>query len=107
MRLGLSLLVLLMPALAGASPGAWETGAALPLACGEVTAARVGSEIAVVGGFTADGQNSRRVESYSPARDTWRRLPDLPVSVDHGMSAGYRGTLYVAVNSANEALTVR
>jgi N-acetylneuraminic acid mutarotase len=90
------LALLLLPAVAAGSSIEWSSGAPLPLARGEVTAARVGSEIIVVGGFTADGQNSRRVDAYTPARDTWRRVADLPVSVDHAMSAGYRGTLYVA-----------
>ena len=97
MRLGAALLaaVIVSPALAG-STASWKAGSPLPLGRGEVTAARVGSEIFVVGGFTADGRNSARVDAYSPARDTWRQIADLPVSVDHAMSAGYRGRLYVA-----------
>jgi N-acetylneuraminic acid mutarotase len=95
MRLAL-LLVLLLPALAAGSTAKWERGAPLPLARGEVAAARAGEEIFVVGGFTADGANSPRVDAYSPTRDSWRRVPDLPASVDHTMSTGYRGKLYVA-----------
>ena len=74
----------------------WKRGAQLPLGRGEVTAARVGSEIFVVGGFTADGKNSARVEAYSPGQDKWRQIAGLPVTVDHAMSAGWRGKLYVA-----------
>src|SRR5262245_48984729 len=103
MRLGAALLAALIvsPALAG-STASWKAGAPLPLGRGEVTAARVGSEIFVVGGFTADGRNSARVDAYSPARDTWREIPDLPVSVDHAMSTGYRGRLYVAGGYATD-----
>ncbi|MFM6962876.1 MAG: kelch repeat-containing protein, partial [Micrococcales bacterium] len=54
------------------------------------SAAVVGSEIVVLGGFTADGGSSRRVDAYSPARDTWRRLPDLPVGVNHAMAISGR-----------------
>jgi N-acetylneuraminic acid mutarotase len=90
------LFVLLLPALAAGSTAKWERGAPLPQARGEVAAARAGGEIFVVGGFTAGGANSPRVDAYSPARDSWRRVPDLPVSVDHTVSAGYRGKLYVA-----------
>ena len=98
MRLAATLLAALVffPAIAAGSTPKWRTGASLPLARGEVTAARVGGEIFVVGGFTAGGQNSARAEAYSPARNSWRQVPDLPVSVDHAMSAGYRGKLYVA-----------
>jgi Kelch motif len=88
--------VLLLPAVAAGATARWERGAPLPLARGEVAAARAGGEIFVVGGFTADGANSPRVDAYSPARGTWRLVPDLPVSVDHTMAAGFRGKLFVA-----------
>ena len=61
----------------------------------EVTAAPLGREIAVVGGFLASGRNTGRADAYSPARNRWRRLPNLPVTVDHAMSAGVSGRLYV------------
>jgi Kelch motif len=74
---------------------AWESRAPLPIPRTEVTAAVVGSEIAVVGGFNLDRSASRRADAYSPARDRWRRLPDLPVGVHHAMAVGQRGRLYV------------
>src|SRR6266550_2182396 len=75
--------------------GTWETRAPLPVARSEVAGARVGSSIAVVGGFLADGSNSARADLYSPARDRWTRLPDLPIAVNHPMAAGFGGRLYV------------
>jgi N-acetylneuraminic acid mutarotase len=60
-----------------------------------VAAAVVGHEIAVVGGFTSDGAASTRADAYSPARDSWRRLPDLPLGVHHAMAVGAGGRLYV------------
>jgi N-acetylneuraminic acid mutarotase len=60
-----------------------------------VAAAVLGSEIAVVGGFTADGAASTRADAYSLARDSWRRLADLPVGVHHAMAVGAAGKLYV------------
>src|SRR4029453_8767732 len=51
-------------------------------------------EIAVVGGFLANGQNASRADAYSPARNRWRRLPNLPVRVDHAMAAGAGAELY-------------
>src|ERR671922_287291 len=80
---------------AASAPGAWQDAAPMPDPRGEVAAARVGDEIAVVGGFERGDANSARVDAYSPARDTWRRLPDLPVSVDHAMAAATNGRLYV------------
>lgn len=73
----------------------WETRAALPAPRSEVAAASVGGEVVVLGGFIADGGTSNRVDAYSPARDAWRRLPDLPVAVNHAMAVGVRGRLYV------------
>jgi non-specific serine/threonine protein kinase len=76
--------------------GAWRAEPTLPFARGEVAAATVGREIAVVGGFLADGTSSARVDVYSPATRSWRRLPDLPVAVNHALAAGGMGRLYVA-----------
>jgi N-acetylneuraminic acid mutarotase len=87
-------LLLFVPvALAGAVD--WETRAPLPVPRTEVAAAAFGSEIAVVGGFEANGSASRRADAYSPERDRWRRLPDLPVGVHHAMAVGNRGRVYV------------
>ena len=101
------LALLLLPSLAAGSTAQWERQAGLPLARGEVTAARVGGEIFVVGGFTAGGTNSPRVDAYSPARGSWRQVPDLPVSVDHAMSAGSHGRLYVVGGYAADRSRLR
>jgi Kelch motif len=77
---------LVVVATAGAALGEWEARAPLPLPRTEVSAAAVGSEIVVLGGYTSDGSSSRRVDAYSPARDSWRRLPDLPLGVNHAMA---------------------
>ena len=74
----------------------WEARAPLPVPRTEVAAAVVRGEIAVAGGFNADGSTSARVDAYAPATDRWRRLPDLPVTTHHAMAAAYRGKLYVA-----------
>jgi hypothetical protein len=89
-----SVLLVLVPA-GGAGTTAWETRAALPEPRTEVAAAVIGNEIAVAGGFNADGSHSARVDVYSPALDRWRRLRDLPASTHHGAALGYRGRLYV------------
>ena len=67
----------------------------MPLPRTEVSAATVGDEIVVLGGFTIDRGASTRVDAYSPARNSWRRLPDLPVGVHHAMAVGAGGRPYV------------
>jgi N-acetylneuraminic acid mutarotase len=97
MRVAALLIVTLsLPALAPGATGPWSSRAPMPLPRSEVVGARIGSEIFVVGGLTADGRNWPRADAYSTTKDTWRRIPDLPVSLDHTMAAGYRGKLYVA-----------
>ncbi|MFN0155488.1 MAG: Kelch repeat-containing protein [Gaiella sp.] len=97
MRRLVAMLVLLGAAVgaAGAATLQWETRAPMPLARTEVAAATVGSEILVVGGLTIDGSPSRRADMYSPAGDSWRRLPDLPVGAHHAMAIGVGGMPYV------------
>jgi len=73
----------------------WRSAAPLPLARTEVAATVAGGEIVVAAGFLADGSSSKQVDAYSPARDRWRRLPDLPVAVNHAMAVTFRGRPYV------------
>lgn len=82
--------------LAVAAPSQWERHAPLPEPRTEVAAAVVRGQIVAVGGFTANGGNSARVDAYTIATDTWRRLPDLPVAVDHAAAASANGIVYVA-----------
>lgn len=84
-----------LPAVAVAGSPQWESRAPVPVPRTEVAAATLGGEIAVVGGVTADGGASARADLYSPARDGWRHLPDLPVGVHHATAAGAGGRLYV------------
>ncbi len=81
--------------LAVALSAAWIAGAPLSVPRSEVAAAPYVGRIVVVGGFLETGANSRRVDAYDPARDTWTRLPDLPVSLDHAAAASSRGRLVV------------
>ena len=89
------LVVALAAGLGGAAPFQWDAHAPMPLPRTEVSAAVVGSEVVVLGGFTSDGAASRRADAYSPARDRWRRLPDLPIGVHHAMAVGAGGRAYV------------
>src|SRR5262245_57239096 len=94
-RVAAGAVVLVLATAAGAAQEPWRSHAPVPLARTEVAAARLGAEIAVVGGFLPGGANSARADAYSPGSDRWRRLPDLPMSVDHAAAASYRGRVYV------------
>ena len=87
--------VLVAGGVASAAQPAWRPARPVPIPRTEVAAAALGKEIAVVGGFLRSGANTGRADAYSPARNRWRRLPDLPVTVDHAMAAGVAGRLYV------------
>ena len=80
---------------------AWVTAAPLPQARTEVAGAAVRGEIVLVGGLTADGAPSARVDAYSPAADRWRRLPDLPAGVHHALAASDGRRLYVVGGYGN------
>jgi hypothetical protein len=99
--------VLALAAIAGAASFDWDERAAMPIPRTEVSAAAIGMEIVVLGGFTADGGTSRRVDAYSPARDAWRRLPDLPVGVNHAAAVGLRGRPYVLGGYASDGAPLR
>jgi N-acetylneuraminic acid mutarotase len=90
----------------GQAPG-WQAHRSMPEGRSEVAAAVAGGEIVVVGGFTADGGNSARVDSYSVAADRWRRLPDLPVPVDHAAAASANGSIYVVGGYGGDRLPLR
>ena len=74
---------------------AWTTGAAAPSERTEVTATRRGRLVYVVGGFVPDGDTTTaRVDIYSVDDNTWARGPDLPLAVNHAMSATVDGRAY-------------
>jgi len=94
---GAGVLLALLAAASGAGSGSseWRSAAPVPVARTEVAATVAAGEIVVAGGFLPDSSSSRQVDAYSPARDRWRRLPDLPVGVNHAMAVTYRGRPYV------------
>ncbi len=83
--------------LAGCSDSspAWRPLASAPEARTEVAGAALARRVAVVGGLTATGQASARVDLYDPRRARWIRLPDLPEARHHAMAATRGGRLYV------------
>jgi len=62
----------------------------------EVSAARIGRHVYVVGGFEKrSGATTRAVERYDLRGDSWKRVRSLPLGVNHGTAVAYRGKLYV------------
>lgn len=80
---------------AGGATAQWQRHAPVPEPRTEVAAGLTSGEIVVVGGFVAGGGNTARADAYSIANDRWRRLPDLPVAVDHAAAASVNGRVYV------------
>ncbi len=74
----------------------WQALTPAPVARTEVVGAGLSGRVAVVGGLTADGAASARVDLYDPRRARWLRLPDLPEGLHHAMAASRAGRLYVA-----------
>jgi N-acetylneuraminic acid mutarotase len=77
------------------SGAAWQPHEALPVPRTEVAAAPFRGDVAVVGGYLADGTSTDDVDLYDPASNAWSRLPDLPVGVNHAAAASAGGKLYV------------
>jgi N-acetylneuraminic acid mutarotase len=92
---------------AGGRAAEWERHAPLPEPRTEVAAGAAAGEIIVAGGFVAGGANSARVDAYSVKNDTWRRLPDLPVSIDHAAAASDNGRVYVVGGYGGDRLPLR
>jgi N-acetylneuraminic acid mutarotase len=92
-------------ALGGAT--AWDSHAPLPVPRTEVAAAPFRGDIAVVGGYLADGSSSDDVDLYDPAADSWSRLPDLPVEVNHAAAASAGGKLYVVGGYVGPGVRIR
>jgi hypothetical protein len=69
--------------------------APLPLPRTEVSGTRWNGDIAVAGGFVADGSASNRADLYSVKRNRWRPLPKLPIKVHHSALAVLGDRLYL------------
>jgi Kelch motif protein/galactose oxidase-like protein len=92
---------------AGGAVPSWQSHSALPEPRTEVAAAVAAGEIVTVGGLVESGGNTARADAYSIAADRWRRLPDLPVSVDHAAAASANGRVYVVGGYGGDRLPLR
>jgi N-acetylneuraminic acid mutarotase len=74
----------------------WTAGAPMPTPRTEVTAAVLGDDIYVIGGFDESGQVTDIVEVYNIANNTWSRAAvPLPEPLHHTAAASYDGKIYV------------
>lgn len=76
--------------------GAWSSLA--PLGAGarqETAVVTFGDEVVAIGGFDGRGAVSALVEAYFPGTNSWRRLPDLPMTMHHANAAVVGESLYV------------
>ena len=80
----------------GFAAAAWQSAAPMPAPRSEVGATAYAGGIAIVAGYAEGCQSSRRVDLYLPSSSSWRRLPSLPVALNHSTAVTYRGRLYVA-----------
>jgi N-acetylneuraminic acid mutarotase len=94
----LLMLAMIVPAMALAAEGEWESRAPLPEARTEVTATTDGERIFLIGGF-GQGQMQpsmpRAMYAYTPDSDRWEKIGDIPAGVHHAGFAYHDGRLYI------------
>jgi N-acetylneuraminic acid mutarotase len=74
----------------------WRPLRPAPLERTEVSAARIGRSIYVIGGFEAGRvSGSTTVERYDIRRKRWSRVRPMPLGVNHSTATVHRGRLYV------------
>ena len=86
----------------------WNSRAPVPVRLSHTNGAvELDGKIYVTGGFTRVWDPQRNVWRlstlkslyvYDPATDTWTRRHDMPIATANGVSAGYRGMLYVGTS---------
>ena len=74
---------------------AWAPLPDATLARTEVSAARIGGSIYVVGGFIPGGSTTNAVERYEIRRRRWSRVRAMPLALNHTTATVHRGRLYV------------
>ena len=73
----------------------WGSLAPSPLERTEVSAARIGDRIYVVGGYPAEGGSTGAMARYDISADSWMTRAPLPIAVNHAAITAAGGRLYV------------
>ena len=79
----------------GIPVGRWVRLRAAPSSRGEVSAARLGDVVYVVGGFDTTGHSSAVVQRLDLRNDRWSAVPPMPEALNHMSAIGYQDRLYV------------
>ena len=61
----------------------WSEGSPMPTARSEITAANIGDDIYVIGGFDGSGDVSDVVEVYNIKNNSWKSTGPLPEKLYH------------------------
>ena len=79
----------------GIAPGRWVVLPQAPTSRGEVSAARIGDDVYVVGGFNAAGQSSSVVQRLNLRTQHWTAVAPMPEALNHMSAVSFGGRLYV------------
>ncbi|MGZ4295939.1 MAG: Kelch repeat-containing protein [Solirubrobacteraceae bacterium] len=93
--------------LTGIAPGRWAALPESPTSRGEVSAARIGDVVYVVGGFDAAGRTSDVVQRVDLRTQRWSEVAAMPQALNHMSAVSYGGKLYVVggYSSAGDSST--
>jgi hypothetical protein len=80
---------------AGIPVGRWVGLPAAPSSRGEVSAARLGDFVYVVGGFDAAGHTTAEVQRVNLRTERWSAVRAMPEALNHMSAVAYQGQLYV------------
>jgi hypothetical protein len=84
----------------------WRALRPAPLERTEVSAARIGRSIYVIGGFEVGSiDGSHAVERYDIRRNRWTRVRSLPIGLNHSTATVHGGRLYVQGGYAGSGLS--
>ncbi len=81
----------------GSAPvrASWQRLPPAPIERTEVTAAALGSDIYLIGGYQRDGTTVPTVQIYDTRARRWREGPSLPLAVNHAMATTVDGAVHV------------
>lgn len=77
-----------------AFPGAWSSGAPLPIARSEVAVATLRDTIYVIGGYANGNVDQNLVEAFDTRAHAWREAAPLLRGLNHIGAVGYEGKIY-------------
>lgn len=96
-----------MPAAPAHASRGWFTLRPAPLERLEVSAARIGRNVYVLGGLQRGQlESSTAFERYDIVSNSWKRLPPVPEAVNHAAAVAYRGDVYVVGGFDGQPVTL-